>query len=139
MYFLKLILMQNINTWLISDCYCNQDIMKNVPSNTITLTDMPRNCVLLIAEYISSAVSLSVYVKFFRLFPCLCSRSMVLLNAGSKENVSWSNERTMQLSDILWCDKTKGYWNYIHNDTTGLFNFTSFHQKARYTIGMGTF
>jgi hypothetical protein len=50
---------------------------------SMLLTDTPRNCVEFIAAYISSAISLSVYVKslsdlFFHL-----SRSIVLLKASA--------------------------------------------------------
>lgn len=45
------------------------------------LTDTPRNCVEFIAAYISSAMSLSVYVKSLSDLDFSFSRSMVLLKA----------------------------------------------------------
>lgn len=50
---------------------------------SLSLTDTPRNCVEFMAAYISSAVSLSVYVKSFNDLVFPFSRSIVLLKANA--------------------------------------------------------
>lgn len=56
------------------------------------LTETPRNCVEFIAAYISSAISLSVYVKSFNDLDFAFSRSIVLLNANATlQTASYAN------------------------------------------------
>lgn len=62
---------------------CKVEKRTEPKSMTMLLTDTPKNCVEFMAAYISSAISLSVYVKSFSDLFFHLSRSIVLLKASA--------------------------------------------------------